>query len=69
MEVLTTSRFFLHSHLDSFPVKCGTISDEHGERFQQHISVIEKRYKGKWSATRLDYWWTMKRDAPEIQYR
>jgi len=65
VEGLTTSRFFLHSHLDSLPVKCGTVSDEHGKHFHQDIPLIEKRYKGKWSASRLDvYWWTMKRDAP-----
>ena len=70
MEDLTASRFFVHSHLDSFPVKCGTVSDEHSERFHQDISVIEKRYKGKSTATRLDdYWWTMKRYASEIQCR
>lgn len=61
---------FLHSLLDSILVNCGTVSDERGECFHQDISVIENRYRGKWSATRLaDYWWTVKRDAPEIQYR
>lgn len=61
---------FLHSLLDSIQVNCGTVSDERDECFHQDISVIENRYRGKWSATRsADYWWTVKRDAPEIQYR
>lgn len=40
---------FLHSHLDFFPENCGAVSDEHGERFHQDISKMEKRYAGKWS--------------------
>jgi hypothetical protein len=28
---------FLHSHLDSFPVNCGAVSDEHGEPFHQDV--------------------------------
>jgi hypothetical protein len=27
----------------------GAVSDEHGEKFYQDISQIEKRYSGKWS--------------------
>ncbi|XP_076659865.1 uncharacterized protein LOC143363151 [Halictus rubicundus] len=38
---------FLHSHLDFFPANLGDVSDEHGERFHQDISTMEKRYKGK----------------------
>ena len=38
---------FLNSHLDFFPENCGAVSDEHEERFHQHISSIEKRYQGK----------------------
>ncbi|UYV83653.1 hypothetical protein LAZ67_23001902 [Cordylochernes scorpioides] len=37
---------FLHSHLDSFPDNLGAVSDEHGERFHQDISSVEKRYQG-----------------------
>ena len=40
---------FLHSHLDFFPEDCGAVSDEHGERFHQDISSMEKRYQGKWN--------------------
>jgi len=56
---------FLFSHLDLFPLNCGDVSDEHGERFHQDISVMERRYKRKWSAVMLgDNCWMMKRDAP-----
>jgi len=59
---------FLHSHLDFFPEKCVVVSDEHGERFNQHISSMEKRYQGKWNCAMLtDYWWTLARDAPTVE--
>ncbi|UYV65024.1 hypothetical protein LAZ67_3002855 [Cordylochernes scorpioides] len=61
---------FLHSHLDFFPDNLGAVSDEHGERFHQDISSMEKRYQGKWSPTMLaDYCWTLKRDLPQAKYR
>jgi hypothetical protein len=61
---------FLHSHLNSFPVTCGAISDEYGEHFYQDISAMDNRYKGKWGAAMLAYYCqTVKRDAPEIQYK
>ncbi|UYV66834.1 hypothetical protein LAZ67_4003034 [Cordylochernes scorpioides] len=36
---------FLHKHLDFFPDNLGAVSDEHGERFHQDISSMEKRYQ------------------------
>jgi hypothetical protein len=60
---------FLHSHLDSFPVICGAVCDEHGERFHQDISAMENRYKGKGSAAMLaDYCWRVRKVATEIQH-
>jgi hypothetical protein len=60
---------FLFPHLDFFPLNCGDVSDEHGERFHHDISVMELRYKRKWSAAILgDYCSMMKRDAPETKY-
>jgi hypothetical protein len=38
---------FLRSHLDFFPSDLGNISDEHGERFHQTLSIIEKRFMGR----------------------
>jgi hypothetical protein len=38
---------FLFSHLDLFLLKCGGVSDEHGESFHQGILVTEHRYKEK----------------------
>ena len=59
---------FLHSHLDFFPENCGAVSDEHGERFDQHISSMEKKYQGKWNCAMLaDYCWTLARDAPTME--
>ena len=56
---------FLHSNLNCFPESCGKVSDEH-----QQISLIEKRYQGKWSARMLaDYCWTVIRDATQLDYK
>jgi hypothetical protein len=33
---------FLHSHLDSFPVNCGAVSDEHGAFLPGHLSDGEQ---------------------------
>ena len=56
---------FMHNHLERFPENCGAVSDEHGERFHQDISAIEKRYNSKWSVSMLaDYCWTIARDTP-----
>ena len=56
--------------LDFFPKNLGEVSDEHSESFRQGILAMEKRYQGKWtSSTLADYCWTLKRDAPEANYR
>jgi len=48
----------------------GAVSDEHGERFYQDISALEKRYQGQRSARMLsDYSWAMKRDVPDAKHR
>jgi len=60
---------FLFSHLDFFPLNCVAVCDEHGERFHEGISVLEHRYKEKWSAAMLGaYCWMVNRDAPETKY-
>ena len=38
---------FLFSHLNFFPLNCGDVRDEHGERCHQDISVMQHRYKGE----------------------
>ncbi|UYV84322.1 hypothetical protein LAZ67_X001844 [Cordylochernes scorpioides] len=59
---------FLHSHLDFFPDNLVAVSYEHGERFHQNISSMEKRYQDKWSPGMLaDYCWTLKRDVPQAK--
>jgi len=61
---------FLESHLDFFPENLGEVSDEHGERFNQDIMAIEKRYQGKGTSSMLaDYCWTLKVDVPDTKYR
>jgi len=53
---------FLFSHLDFLALNCGAVSDEHGEHFRQDISVMQHRYKWKWSVAMLgDYYWMMLR--------
>ena len=59
---------FLESNF--FPENLGEVSDEQGERFHQYILAMEKRYQGKWTSSMLaDYFWTLKRDVPEANYR
>jgi len=61
---------FLDYHLDFFPDNLGAVSDEHGERFHQDISALEKRYHGQSSARMLsECCWTMKRDIPDVKHR
>ena len=56
-------------NLDFFPFNCGAVSDENGECFHQDISLMEHRYKGKWSTAMLgDYCWLIQRDATEKKY-
>ena len=53
---------FLHSHLDLFPKNLGAVSDEHGERFHQEISIMKRRFQGKWNPRMLaDFCWTCRR--------
>ena len=53
---------YLHSHLDCFSENMGDISDEHGERFHQQISVMEGKYSGRWTAAMMgDYVWNLVR--------
>ena len=61
---------FLHLHLDFSPENCGAVGDEHGERFHQDISSVEKRYQGKLNCAMLaNYCWTLARDAPTMEYK
>jgi len=57
--------------LDFFsPENCVAVCDEHGERFHQEMSSMEKRYQGKWNyATLADCCWTLARDFPTVAYK
>lgn len=60
----------LDLHLDFFLDNLGEVSDEHGERFQQDISVMELRYQGRCSSAMLaDYCWMLHRDVPDACHR
>ena len=67
---MSLKRDFPHSHLDFFPLSCGEVSDEHGERFHQDIAAMEKRYQGKWNPSMLaDYCWTLVQVDPAAEYK
>ncbi len=60
---------FLHSHLNFFPPNLGAVSDEHGERFHQDITMMESNYQGKWNPGMMgDFCWMLLRDIPEAKY-
>ncbi|GBM23562.1 hypothetical protein AVEN_46244-1, partial [Araneus ventricosus] len=47
---------FLVSHLDYFLENLGAVRKEQGERFQQDIMEMERRYQGKWNVSMIaDY--------------
>ena len=51
-------------------MNCGEVNDEHGERFHQDITAMEKRYQGKWNPSILaDYCWNKVRDNPADEYK
>ena len=48
----------------------GNVSDEHGERFHQYISLIEKGFEGKWNTGKLaDYCWNLTKDDENLHQR
>ncbi|GBN15807.1 hypothetical protein AVEN_171056-1 [Araneus ventricosus] len=54
----------LGSHLNFFPQNLSAISDEHGQRFHQDISMFEKRFSGRWNRSMLaEYCWSVIRDT------
>ena len=62
--------YVLHSCLDFFAKNLGDVSDQHGEKFHQDISVMEKRFKGKWNPGMLaDYCWNIKREDDTLHKR
>ena len=60
---------FLHSHLNFFPSNLGAVSDEHGERFHQDITKMERNYQGKWNPGMMgDFCWMLLHDIQEAKY-
>ena len=61
---------FLDFHLDFFYKNLGDFSDKLKEQFHQDISVINNRYKEKWSLSMLaDYCCSIKRDVLETEHK
>ena len=61
---------FLQSHLDYFPENLGAVSEEQGERFQQDIKTMEKRYQGQWNVSMMaDYCWCLLRETDSAHSR
>jgi hypothetical protein len=60
---------FMSSHLDYCLENCGSVSDEHNERFHQNFAAMEGRYKWKLSPSMIaDYCWTLKHDSPNSTF-
>lgn len=61
---MSLKMYFIHSHLDSFPENLGDVSDEHGERFHQEVSIMEQRYQVQYSPAMIgDFCWLLQRDS------
>ena len=59
----------LHSHLDFFSENLGVVSEEQGERFQEDIKDVERRYQGRWDVLMLaDYCWLLTRDDMAVPH-
>jgi hypothetical protein len=55
---------YLHSHLDFFLANLRAVSDKHGERFHQQISVMENRYQGNFNPNMMgDYCWFLQKES------
>ena len=60
---------YLFSHMDRYPEKLGSMSDEQGARFHQDVKEIETRYPGRWDAVMMaEYSWNQKRDLPTAEH-
>lgn len=58
--------YFLHSHIDEFPVNCGGKSEEQGDRFHQDFKDAERRFQGHWDINMMaDFCWLLKTVGPK----
>ncbi|GBM11241.1 hypothetical protein AVEN_267813-1 [Araneus ventricosus] len=56
---------FLDSHLDYFPENLGQVSEQQGERFNQDMKQMKRRYQEKWNLSMIaDYCWMLRTDNP-----
>lgn len=57
---------YIFNHLDIFSESIDGLTEEQGERFQQDIRLIEKRFLGRWNAQMMsDIWWNNIRDCTQ----
>ena len=60
---ISTKVYYLFSHFDHFLTNLGDLSEEHGERFDQDIKVMEERHQGRWDFHMIAYYcWSLQRD-------
>jgi hypothetical protein len=58
---------FLDSHLDLFLKNLEEVSDEHGKRFHQDISIMKKLFVGRWNCGMLaEYCWCIMREPQTV---
>jgi hypothetical protein len=50
---MSLKQHFLDSHLDIFLKNLGEVGDEQAEIFHQDISIVEKRFVGRWTCGML----------------
>ena len=54
----------MHSHFAFFKSNMGDYSEEHGERFHQHVMEFEKRCQGQYNERMMgDYVWGLVRET------
>jgi hypothetical protein len=57
---------FLFSHLNLFPKNLDCVSEEQGERLDQDIKQMDRRYQGRWSLSMMvDFCWMLQGDVPK----
>ena len=66
---MSVNMHYLFSHMDRFPEKLRSMSDEQEERFHQDLKEMETRYQGRWDTVMMaDYGWNLKRDHPAAEH-
>lgn len=60
---------YLLSHLEKFPDNLGDYSEEHRERFNQVMKIIEEKYQGHWNVHMMaNYCWSIQRISSDQKH-